>query len=75
MVLTVGTTAVPNLANRGRVGKSSPLSQIRTPPVMDPDSGFTSASVGVGPSPALGGVIAWGVVSSESKLGPALRGR
>ena len=66
--LTVGTTAVPNLANRGkRAGKSIPLSQIVAPPVMDPDSGFTSVRVGV-PSPsALGGATAWlgGLVGSS----------
>jgi hypothetical protein len=76
MVLTVDTTAVPNLANRGkRAGKSFPLSQIRAPPVMDPDSGFTSISAGVGSSSVLGETIAWWGVSSESKLGPACRGR
>ena len=50
--LTVGTTVVPNLANRGNVvGKSIPLSQIVAPPVMDPESGFTSVSMGaVSPS-------------------------
>ena len=46
-VLTVGTTAFPNLANRGkRAGKSIPLSQILAPPVVDPESGFTSVRVG-----------------------------
>ena len=50
VLLTVGTTLVPNLAKRGRrAGKSIPLSQILTPPVVDPDSGFTSVSVGRGP--------------------------
>ena len=45
--LTVGTTVVPNLANRGNVdGKSIPLSQILAPPVMDPESGFTSVRMG-----------------------------
>ena len=49
MRLTVATTVVPNLANRGkRAGKLIPLSQILAPPVMGPDSGFTSVSVGVG---------------------------
>jgi hypothetical protein len=47
-VHTVGTTAAPNLANRGkRAGKFTPLSQILTPPVMDPESGFTSVRIGV----------------------------
>ena len=55
MRLTVGTTALPNLANRGkRAGKSIPLSQILAPPVTDPDSGFTSVSVGSAPSSVLG---------------------
>ena len=76
MVLTVDTTAVPNLAyRRKRAGKSIPLSQIRAPPVMDPDSGLTSKSVGVGSGSVLGGTIAWWGVLSESKLGPAFRGR
>lgn len=45
--LTVGTTVVPNLANRGNaVGKSIPLSQTVAPPAMDPDSGFTSVRMG-----------------------------
>ena len=45
--LTVGTTAFPNLANRGkRAGKSIPLSHILAPPVVDPESGFTSVRVG-----------------------------
>jgi len=76
MVLTVDTTAVPNLANRGkRAGKSFPLSQIRAPPVMDPDSGFTSISVGTGSTSVPCGITAWWGVSSESKLGLAFRGR
>ena len=58
--LTVGTTTVPNLANKGkRAGKSSPLSQILVPPVMGPDSGFTSVSAGAGSPSVLGGAITW----------------
>ena len=46
-VLTVGTTAFPNFAKRGkRAGKSTPLSQILAPPVVDPESGFTSVRMG-----------------------------
>lgn len=58
--LTVGTTAVPNLAKRGkRAGNSIPLSHILAPPVMDPCSGFTSVRVGgVGSPSILGGAIA-----------------
>src|SRR5882757_891981 len=53
--LTVGTTAVPNLANRGkRAGKSIPLSQIVAPPVMDPVIGFTSVRVGAHSPSVLG---------------------
>ena len=75
MVLTVDTTAVPNLANRGKTaGKSFPLSQILAPPVMDPDSGFTSISVGVGCRFVLGEVIAWWGVLSKSELGSAFGG-
>ena len=55
--LTVGTTALPNLANSGSAGKLIPLSQILAPPVTDPDSGFTSVSVGSGVPSVLGGVI------------------
>ena len=55
-VLTVGTTAFPNLANRGnRAGKSIPLSQILAPPVVNPESGFTSVRMGAR-SPSLGAV-------------------
>ena len=58
--LTVGTTAVPNLANRGKsAGKSIPLSQIVAPPVMDPDSGFTSVRVGADSPSVLGGAMGW----------------
>ena len=75
MVLTVATTAVPNLANRGKTaGKSFPLSQILAPPVIDPDSGFTSISVGVGCRCILGGMIAWWGVSSKPQLGPGFGG-
>ena len=60
MWLTVGMTAVPNRANSGKTaGKSIPLSQILAPPVMEPDSGFTSVSVGVGSPSVLGGGTAW----------------
>ena len=56
---TVGTTVVPNLAKMGKRGeKLMPLSQILAPPVMDPVSGFTSVSVGVGSPSGLGGPIA-----------------
>ena len=75
MALTVDTTAVPNLANRGKTaGKCFPLSQILAPPVMDPDSGFTSIRVGEGCRSVVGGMIAWWGVLSESELGPAFRG-
>ena len=75
MMLTVDTTAVPNLANRGmRAGKSFPLSQILAPPVMDPDSGFTSISVGVGCRSVTGGMIAWWGLLSKSELGPVFGG-
>ena len=56
---TVGTTVVPNLAKMGKWDeKSIPLSQILAPPVMDPVSGFTSVSVGVGSPSSLGVPIA-----------------
>src|SRR5258706_3183828 len=72
MALTVDTTAVPHLANRGKTaGKSFPLSQILAPHVIDPDSGFTSTSVGVGCRSVLGRMIAWWGVLSKSELGPA----
>lgn len=75
MVLTVGMTAVPNLANRGkRAEKSFPVSQILAPPVMDPDSGFTSISAGAGCRSVLGEMIVWWEASSESELGPAFGG-
>jgi len=58
--LAVGTTAAPNLANKGkRAGKSIPLSQILTPPVVDPESGFTSVRVGVRSPSLFGGEVAW----------------
>ena len=67
-MLTVGTIAVPNLANKGQtVGKSVPMSQILAPPVIDPDRGFTSISIGVDCRSVLGGMIA-------SELGPAFGG-
>jgi hypothetical protein len=76
--LTVGTTADPNLAKRGkRAGKSIPLSQSLAPPVMDPDSGFTSVRVGVGsPSVLGGGIPGLGALLAlcGSELGPAFRG-
>ena len=57
--LTVGTIAAPNLANKGKsAGKSIPLSQISTPPVIDPEFGFTSVRVGRRSSSILGGGIA-----------------
>jgi len=57
--LTVGTTVVPNLANRGNVvGKSIPFSQTLAPPVVDPDSGFTSVRAGVDSMSVPGGGIA-----------------
>ena len=75
MALTVDTTAVPNLANSGNTaGKSLPLSQILAPPVMGPDSGFTSMSKGVGCWSTLSGMIAWWGVLSELELGPAFGG-
>ena len=59
-VLTVGTTAFPNLANRGkRAGKSIPLSHILAPPVVDPESGFTSVRVGARSPSGLCGGVAW----------------
>jgi len=62
--LTVGTTAVPNLAKSLKpVGISIPVSQIVAPPVMDPESGFTSVRVGMDPSSVLGGAIAGGGAS------------
>ena len=76
--LTVDTTAVPNLANRGnRAGKSNPLSQIVTPPVIGPDSGFTSVRVGTDSPSALGRAIGWlgGLMASSGmELEPAPRG-
>ena len=67
MVPTVDTTAVPNLANRGGAAeKSLPWSQILAPPVMDPDWGFTSVSVGIGRRSVLVGMIAWWGGLSES---------
>ena len=65
---TVGTTVVPNLAKRGNIaGKPIPLSQILAPPVMEPDSGFTSVRMGEGSPFAFdegislsGGVMAFG---------------
>ena len=74
-MLTVDTTEVPNLANRWKsAGKSIPLSQILAPPIMDPDSGFTSISVGVGCWFVLGGMIAWWGVLSKSELGSPFGG-
>ena len=68
--LTVGTTVVPNLANSGDVvGKSIPLSQTLAPPVMDPDSGFTSVRVGVVSLSVLVGGISWPRFISLSELG------
>jgi hypothetical protein len=58
--LTVGTTTVPNLAYRGNVaGKSIPFSQTSAPPVMDPDSGFTSVRTGADCLSLPRGDIAW----------------
>ena len=75
-MLTVDTTAVPNHPYRVKMaGTYFPLSQIRAPHVMDPESGLTSISVGVGSGSVLGGTTAWWGVLSESKLGPAFRGR
>ena len=69
--LTVGTTAVPNLAKGGkRARKSVPLSQILAPPVTDPCSGFTPVRVGVGSPSVCGGVIA----RFGAFQGPAFRG-
>ena len=82
MWLTVGTTAVPNLTNRGKTtGKSFALSQILAlalaPPVVDPVPGFTSVSVGVGSPSVLGGGTAWlgGFEALDgSEAGRAFRG-
>ena len=61
MRLTVGTTALPNLANRGtQAGKPLPLSQILAPPTTDPDSGFTSVSVGAQETGSGSGAMPWG---------------
>ena len=59
-VLTVGTTVFPNLAKRGKsAGKSTPLSQILAPPVVEPESGFTSVRVGARSPSGLCGGVAW----------------
>jgi hypothetical protein len=75
---TVGTTAVPNLANRGkRAGKSSPLSQILVLPEMGPCSGFTSMRVGMVSLSVVGGALVWLgglVVSNGAELGSVVRG-
>ena len=69
LMLTVGTTVVPNLAKRGReAGKSNPLSQIVAPPMMDPRLGLTSVRVGAGSPSVLG------QGKSGLGLGPAFRG-
>ena len=74
MRLTVGTTVVPNLANRGnKAGKSIPLSQILTPPVMGPESGFTSVSVGVGSSSVLSACMVDCRVGSGLDMGPTFQ--
>ena len=70
-VLTVGTTAFPNLAKRGkRAGKSIPLSQILAPPAVDPESGFTSVRVGAR-SLSLG--VVWSGSSMMPRLEPVSR--
>ena len=74
MRLTVGTTVVPNLANRGnKAGKSIPLSQILAPPETDPDSGFTSVSVGVGSPSVLSACMVDCLVGSGLEMGPAFQ--
>lgn len=76
--LTVGTTVVPNLANSGNVvGKSIPLSQTVAPPVMDPDSGFTSVRMGAVSLSVLVVGVSWprGIISlSDLGLGHSLQG-
>ena len=74
-VLTVGTTAFPNLAKRGKsAGKSIPLSQILAPPVVDPESGFTSVRVG---ARSLSSEVVWSgspMMLTGAGLQPAFRG-